>query len=234
MLNSFKMSGRIITFIFVVFSTSIALLAQDRSIEFLSGPEFRLSDKAIAAGIDGTLTVSFKVDRTGNVKNVNILAGPIWPCDSYPGSAIKEVREAVKKNILASKFSTATKGGKPVDGEAILDFAIGIAYQEAIKGKTNASKSRWVVDVATIGQTALRLPKPMYTGIPGVASVRVLIGENGEVISAGAVRGHPRLHASSRMAACEAKFPPAVVDGKPIKVTSLIHYEYTRWNVTVR
>ena len=233
MLNSIKMSGRIITFIFVVLGTSTTLLAQDRGIEFVSGPEFRLSERAIAAGLDGTLTISFKVDRTGNVKNLDILAGPIWPCDSHPGSEIKEVREAVKKNILASKFSPATKGGKPVDGEAILDFAIGIAYQEAIKGKQN-NKSRWVVDVASVGGKALRLPKPMYTGIPGVASVRVLIGESGEVISAGTVRGNPRLHASSRMAACEARFPPTVVDGKPVKVTGLITYEYSRWNVIVR
>ena len=227
------MSGRIITFIFVVFSSATATLAQDRGIEFLSGPDFLLSERAVAAGIDGTLTVSFKVDRAGTVKNVDILAGPIWPCDSRPGSVIKEVRDAVKKNILASKFSPATKGGKPVDGGAILDFAIGVAYQEAVRGKPTA-KSRWVVDVATVGATALRLPKPMYTGIPGAASVLVLIGENGEVISAGAVRGNRRLHASSRMAACEARFPPTVVDGKPIKVTGLIHYEYSRWSVKVR
>lgn len=229
----FEMSGHVITIMFIVLTAPQALLAQDRGIEFLSGPEFKLSARAIAAGIDGTLTVYFKVDRTGNVRNLSILAGPIWPCDSRPGSVIKEVREAVRQNILASKFSPAIEKGKPVDADATLDFAIGIAYQEAIKGKSNP-KSRWVVDVNTLGQTALRLPKPMYTGFPGVATVRVLISESGEVISAGTVRGHPRLHATSRMAACEAQFPPTLVEGKPIKVTGLITYEYTRWSVTVR
>lgn len=142
---------RLATVVFAVLAISVASVAQDRGIEFLSGPDFNLSDKAAAAGIDGTLTVSFKVDRSGNVKEVDILAGPIWPCDSSPGSVIKEVREAVKQNILASKFSPATKNGKPVDAGATLDFAIGVAYKEALKGK-QGGKSRWVVDVTTLGR----------------------------------------------------------------------------------
>jgi hypothetical protein len=223
---------RITSVVLALLALSVASLAQDRGIEFLSGPEFTLSDKAAAAGIDGTLTVSFKVDRTGNVKGVDILAGPIWPCDSSPGSAIKEVREAVKQNILASKFSPATKNGKPVDAEATLDFAIGIAYKEALKGK-QGGKSRWVVDVATLSEKALRLPAPLNTGIPGVVTVRVLIGESGKVVAAGAVRGRLLLHAPSRMAACEARFPPTTVDGKPIKVTGIITYEFTRQFVRV-
>ena len=224
---------QLITVVCVVLILSVASVAQDRGIEFLAGPEFNLSEKAEAAGIDGTLTVSFEVDRTGNVKDVDILAGPIWPCDSSPGSVIKEVREAVKQNILASKFSPATKNGKPINAEATLDFAIGIAYKEALKGK-QGGKSRWVVDVTTLGEKALKLPAPLNTGIPGVVTVRVLIGESGDVLSAGAIRGRLNLHAASRMAACEARFPPTIVDGKPIKVTGLITYEFTRSFVRVR
>ena len=223
----------IITGVFAVLALCGQLSGQDRQIEFISGPEFKLSDKAIAAGVDGTLTVNLKIDRAGAVKGVSIIAGPIWPCDSSPGAAIKEVREAVKQNILASKFSPATKNGKPIDAEATLDFAIGIAYREATEGK-QTSKSRWVVDVGTMGEKALRLPLPLSTGIPGIATVRVLIGEDGDVIAAGTIRGDPRHHATSRMAACDAKFPPTIVNGKPIKVTSLITYEYSRWFVRVR
>lgn len=234
MLDSIRMRiGNIATVVFVVIGLAVATLAQDRGIEFLSGPEFVLSERATAAGIDGTLTVYFKVDRTGTVKDVTILAGPIWPCNSTPGSAIKEVREAVKQNILASRFSPATKNGKPVDGEATLDFAIGTAYREAIKGKPGG-KSRWVVDVGTMGDKALQLPVPLSTGLQGIATVRVLIGETGDVIAAGAIRGDLRLHGPSRMAACDSRFPPTIVDGKPVKVTSLITYEYSGWSVRVK
>jgi hypothetical protein len=225
--------GKIVNVAFVALALSIAIFGQDRGIEFLSGPEFVLSEKARAAGIDGTLTVSFKVDRTGTVKGVSILAGPIWPCGSSPGSAIKEVREAVKQNILASKFSPATKAGKPVDGDATLDFEIGITYQQTIKGKPGG-KSRWVVDVGTMGPKALRIPFPTSTGFADVASVRVLIGETGDVIAAGTIRGNPRHHAISRTAACDARFPPTIVDGKATKVTGLITYEFSRWYVRVK
>jgi len=225
--------GKIVNVVFVALALSVAIFGQERGIEFLSGPEFVLSEKARAAGIDGTLTVSFKVDRTGAVKDVSVLAGPIWPCRSSPSSAIKEVREAVKQNILASKFSPAIKAGKPVDGDATLDFEIGITYREAIKGKPGGN-SRWVVDVGTMGAKGLHIPVPMATGFLDVATVRVLIGESGDVIAAGTIRGNPRHHAVSRMAACDARFPPTIVDGKPTKVTGLITYEFSRSFVKVR
>ncbi len=232
-LNSIKMSCRVITIFLIVLALKSAVLSQDHGIEFVSGPEFRLSERAVAAGIDGSLTVSFKVDKLGNVSDVDVIAGPIWPCDSSPGAVIKEVRDAVEANILASKFSPATKGGKPIDSRATLDFALGIAYREAMQGKTNA-KTKWVVDVGTLQARATQLPKPMYVGIPGTATVRVLIDESGDVIAAGAIRGHPALHVPSRRAACEAKFPPPTVEGKAMKITGVIHYDYSRWGVTAR
>lgn len=226
-------TGPIITALLIVLLLSFGGAAQNRGIEFVSGPEFKLPQSAVAAGIDGTLTVFLKVDRSGNVMDVDIFAGPIWPCNSSPDAAIREVREAVKKNLLASKFSPATKNGKPIDAHATLDFAIGIAYREAISGRTNA-KSKWVVDVETLQQRATYIPKPMYTGIPGSVTVRVLIDEKGAIIAAGAVRGDPRLHWSSRRAACDAKFPPTIADGRPIKATGLIHYDFTRGSVRAR
>lgn len=211
------------------------LSAQDRGIEFVSGPTFRLSESAAAAGIDGSFTVSLRVDRTGTIKHLDILAGPIWPCRSSPSSEIKKVREAVRQNILASKFSPATKAGQPVDAEATLDFAIGNSYREALSGETT-SKTKWVVDAASVPEhKATSLPTPPFFGMIGTAVVRIIIGEDGHVISAGAIRGNFALHAPSRNAACDARFPPTVVDGKPIKVTGLIYYDFTRWRtVTAR
>jgi hypothetical protein len=215
--------------IFIVLSQTVD--AQDRGVEFVSGPTFKLSESAVAAGIDGSLTVSFEVDRTGHVKDVRVLAGPIWPCNSTPNSELKKVREAVKENILASKFSPATKDGQPIDADATLDFAIGEAYREALKGETT-TKSKWVVDAANVPeQTATSLPIPSHPGFIGGSTVRVIIGEDGHVISAGTIRGNLGSHASSRRAACGARFPPTIVDGKAIKVTGLIHYEFEPWGI---
>ena len=226
-------SHHITVCVFVLLAASTLVSAQDRGIELVHAPEFRLSKSAVAAGIDGTMRVSFTVDRNGKVKSVNIVAGPIWPCRSSPSSEIRAVRDAVRENIFASRFSPATKGGKPINADATLDFAIGEAYGEALKGKTPA-KSRWVVDVGSLQARAARLPLPAYTGFNGTATVRVLIGETGNVISAGTVEGHPALQGASRSAACNAKFPPTIVDGKPVKVTGFIYYDFFRGIVRAR
>ena len=218
---------------FLILTLSTTVLAQDKGVVFVSGPEFQLSQSAIDAGIDGSFSVSFKVDRTGIVKSVHILAGPIWPCDSTPSAEIKSVREAVKENILASKFSPATKGGQAIDADATLDFAIGEAYKESLK-KKSTSASRWVVDVGSLQTKATHLAVPYAGSYFGTALVRVLIGETGKVIAAGTVRGPTLLQESSRRAACDSRFPPTIVDGKPIKATGVITYEYSRGWVDVR
>lgn len=219
---------------FVMLMMSTTLIAQDSGIKFVSGPEFELSKSAIAAGIDGSFAVSLKVDRTGVVKNVTILAGPIWPCDETPHSELNLVREAVKENILASTFAPATKAGHAVDAEATLDFAIGEAYKEALK-KESHTASRWVVDVGSLEKNATHLALPnSSSSFFGSASVRVLIDEKGHVIAAGTVRGPRVLQDPSRRAACESRFPPTVVDGKPIKSLGVITYEYNRGTVTVK
>ena len=235
MLDSTKMrSGLCLTLGLLVLTFSTTLIAQDRGVVFVSGPEFQLSKSAIDAGIDGSFSVSFEVDRTGAVKDVRILAGPIWPCDSTPSAEIKSVKEAVKENILASKFSPATKAGQTIDAEATLDFAIGEAYKEVLK-KGPKSASRWVVDVGSLQKKATHLALPNTSlSFFGTASVRILIGETGKVIAAGTVQGPRVLQESSRRAACYSRFPPTVVDGKAIKATGVITYEYNRGYVTVR
>jgi hypothetical protein len=227
------MRGSILTLLFFALACSGVVTAQDRGIEFLTGPEFILSESAIAAGIDGTLTVSFTVDRTGAVKDVDVLAGPVWPCNATPGAEIKKVREQVKQNIQASKFSPATKAGKPIAADATLDFAIGEAYKEALSGKS-ISKNKWVVDVANMQAKARQISVPSWVGINGSTTVRIIIGERGNVISAGTIRGPLALHATSRKAACNSLFPQTLVDGKPVKVTSVIHYDFVRGYVRAR
>ena len=106
---------------------------RDEHPKLLSSEPFRLSDDAIAAGIDGTVSVSLSIDKDGTVKNVLILAGPAWPCNTAPTDLLRAVREAIKKNIRTEKFSPLVKDGKPRDAEFSLTFAIGNAYRDAVK-----------------------------------------------------------------------------------------------------
>src|SRR5215813_12430554 len=75
---------------------------------------------------------------------------------------------------------------------------------------------------------ALNLPKPAYPPIArqahasGTVTVQVLIDENGNVVSAHAVSGHPLLQAVAVAAARSAKFSPTKLSGQPVKVTGVI------------
>lgn len=79
---------------------------------------------------------------------------------------------------------------------------------------------------------AISLPKPPYPQIAraarasGTVTVQVTIDENGNVISASAVSGHPLLQQSAVQAARQAKFSPTKLSGQPVKVTGVITYNF--------
>ncbi len=79
---------------------------------------------------------------------------------------------------------------------------------------------------------AISLPKPQYPAIAkqarasGTVVVQVTIDENGNVISASAVSGHPLLQAVSVAAARQARFSPTKLSGQPVKVTGVITYNF--------
>ena len=79
---------------------------------------------------------------------------------------------------------------------------------------------------------AISLPKPAYPPIAraahasGTVVVQVLIDENGSVVSAHAVSGHPLLQAVAVSAARQARFSPTKLSGQPVKVTGVIQYNF--------
>jgi TonB family protein len=79
---------------------------------------------------------------------------------------------------------------------------------------------------------ALSLPKPVYppaaraVKATGAVSIQVLIDENGNVVSANAVSGHPLLRAAAESAARSSTFSPTLVCGQPVKVSGVITYNF--------
>jgi protein TonB len=57
-------------------------------------------------------------------------------------------------------------------------------------------------------------------------AVQVVVDEQGNVLSARAISGHPLLRAASEAAAREAKFTPTKLSGKPVKVSGVINYNF--------
>ena len=84
----------------------------------------------------------------------------------------------------------------------------------------------------TLNGKAKSLPKPEYplaakaARASGAVKIQVRIDENGGVISAKVISGHPLLQLAAEKAALQAKFNPLYMYGRKIKVTGLIVYNF--------
>jgi TonB family protein len=80
---------------------------------------------------------------------------------------------------------------------------------------------------------AISLPKPAFPSIAraarasGIVTVRVIIDEEGKIIAAQAVSGHPLLRPSAVAAARQARFTPTLVNGKAVPVMGVINYNFS-------
>lgn len=88
------------------------------------------------------------------------------------------------------------------------------------------------VSKGVLNGSATSLPQPAYppaakaVRASGTVSVQVKIDENGNVVSASAVSGHPLLKAAAEQAARRAKFSPTKLSGQPVSVTGVITYNF--------
>jgi len=97
---------------------------------------------------------------------------------------------------------------------------------------TPAPTPRAPISGGVLNGKAVRLVTPPYPAIArsahaaGAVQVQVLIDENGNVISAHAVSGHPLLQAAAVAAARASKFTPTKLSGQPVKVNGVIIYNF--------
>ena len=83
-----------------------------------------------------------------------------------------------------------------------------------------------------VNSRAIKLPTPVYppaakaVKASGVINVQIMIDESGNVISAHAITGHPLLRQAAETAARQAKFHPTRVEGKLVKVSGIIIYNF--------
>lgn len=219
--------------IFLLGLPTSAQYAGNSEPKLISSEEYKLSDKAVAAGIDGKIVLSVTIDENGKVTKARVLRGPAWPCGQEPKKEIEEVREEVRQMVLRAKFTPAIRDGKPHKVEADMDFLLGDKLQKEIdRRNAEADPSKRIRKVGVLNGKALKLPKPGYpmtargSAVSGTVSVEVLVDEQGNVFRAQAISGHPMLHQVARDAACGAKFSPTVMDQRPIRVSGVITYNF--------
>lgn len=88
------------------------------------------------------------------------------------------------------------------------------------------------VEVGVLNAKAISLPKPVYTEeakrqkASGRVTVRVVVDENGKVISAKALNGPAVLREAAEAAARQAIFSPTTQDGITVKVAGTLTYDF--------
>lgn len=119
-----------------------------------------------------------------------------------------------------------------------LTFFVGVIFAHGQQASISQPIDRATVSDAktisggVVNGKASNLAKPVFppaakaAHASGTVLVQVLIDESGNVVSAEATSGHPLLRAASVQAARESKFSPTTLEGKPVKVSGVIVYNF--------
>src|SRR5215204_2494091 len=149
---------------------------------------------ARAAGLHGTVFVDVVIDESGTVISAIAATEPrdakskVGDNDIAAGGEIEPadpiLREAAEKAGLEAKFSPTRLSGNPVKVSGT------IVYKFALEQSS-------IIEPAVLNGKAISLPVPDYpraamaVRAEGTIVVKVTIDENGVVIEAEAVSGHP-------------------------------------------
>jgi len=225
--------GYLLIFATFVMSLSVAAVsAQETTPKIINGgvlngkaislPKPEYPAAARAAHVEGTVRVEIIIDETGNIEAAKAVKpeGEDSELSTEVTDARAALREAAEHAALEARFSPTLLSGQPVKVSGI------IVYNFV------ASEKEKVIEGGIINGKAIELPQPPYPAaakaakVSGPVSVKVTIDEEGNIISATAVAGHPLLQAAAIEAARSAKFAPTRLQGQPIKVTGVITYNF--------
>lgn len=148
-----------------------------------------------------------------------------------------------KTNLERIKADEAKAQPKPAPVKTVQTAPAKSATDNTTTTNTSNSASNSTAAAPTVPESidlgplteanAVRMVRPIYSplavksNITGRVSVKVTLDEEGNVTSAKAVDGHQLLRQSSEDAARRSKFKPAMLNGKPIKSTGVITYNYS-------
>jgi TonB family protein len=191
-------------------------------------PKPKYPEAARQAKISGMVGVNVIIDEAGIVISAEADVNDQRERFATDGSKLEPVpldpslREASEAAARQATFSPTLLSGQPVKvrGKIVYNFVAG--GDEAVK----------VIQGGVLNGKAISLPMPAYpetalaAKAQGVITVQVTIDEEGNVISANAVSGHPLFRAAAETAALEAKFSPTLLQGAPVRVTGVLTYNF--------
>ena len=225
---------------FLLFSAT-SLLAQDVPKQINGGilngkamslPKPVYPEQAKADKLEGIVRIEVVIDESGEVISAEPASGLV---DVYRpgGSGMPEKEPANAADPLL--IDAGLEAAKKAKFSPTLLNGVGVKVKGTIVYRFMAADDDAPTDAVSGGilnGKALSLPKPAYppaaraVKAEGTVSVKVVIGEGGNVISAEAVSGHPLLRAAAVTAAREALFAPTTINGGAVKVSGVLTYNF--------
>ena len=188
-----------------------------------AGGAYRMENIQETAVPDGKqVSFFYKSEKgTDSIKLVFVLSkeGSEWKIDSIGGP---------ESDLIKSDVPATTVPMLPQETPATPPPLA----SEKVDSQTKPATKGQAISGGVLNAKAISLPQPQYPPVARVAKasgtvvVQVTVDENGNVISAQAVSGHPLLQAAAVAAARNAKFSPTKLSGQPVKVTGIIQYTF--------
>jgi TonB family protein len=142
----------------------------------------------------------------------------------------KEAKETIKiEDARICAYPHQIQNDKDIS--KIFNDSKGKLFREIFGESVNFDNSG-IIDIGFVNGKAISLPKPVYPlearekRLQGEVSIRVFIDEKGNVTDAKPVCGNGILETASIEAAKKCKFSPSILNGKAIKVTGTITYNF--------
>ncbi len=218
------------------------LMAQDwQGIQNAAAPK-ELEDQITRLGLDFRLMTQFTsfvaVEDTVRTldKSVKIEVESEKP-EGVRNSSIQRIDESPEISASPRPTSSFMLGKANVNGN-IVGVPSGAARSSNGAGNIVNAFPR-TISGGVVNGKAVSLPAPAFpsaakmVGAKGSVAVQVLIDENGNVIAANAVNGHPLLRSAAASAARNSKFRPTQLSGQPVKVTGVIVYNFGSGQTTI-
>lgn len=207
---------------------------KDTEARVIDGPKPMMPAIAKERGVYGRVSLLMGVDKTGKAKSLEYY-GPDNVCMQIRDEAVNALQ---MEAIVASQNATyqpAIRKGKPVKSTiwVYYDFVAPKPDDSAATLPLSSLNPKpKIISGGVLNGKAKSLPVPVYPqdahdeDAAGAVAIQVLINEEGQVYSAHPVSGHPLLGRSARLAACNARFSPTLLQGNPVKVSGVITYNF--------
>lgn len=180
--------------------------------------------------IDVSKNVDVRKDKIANVDEVKLIPKEV----GAKASDVPPVRRGVE-TVIGSENKDAITPMIPNSGTGIGGPPSVVKVEDAPPPPpkpTPKPTPRAPVSGGVMNGKAKHLTQPSYPAIArsarasGQVVVQILIDENGNVVEANAISGHPLLRGAAVNAARSSKFTPTLLSGVPVKVSGQIIYNF--------